>query len=522
VKNRITNNLFEDLLYKECPNDFIYLGINDDRKEYGYRFPHSQETKNTKSSSLTNRNLFNNYLRRESNYPQIEEGYKNDLGNGIIKIEITSLKLRKLSKLGNLIPNEKDYEKLMNYKFRFIVQIQKCFVSKNKSPKKLTLNKSKENMKITCSNNVNSKINIVTKNKNIENSNESEFYSYRFKRNLKEIIHFNNIVLEKYQKFINKKSKIILELKELNDDFITNQIFKEISIQHLNIMYIKMCQIYLFFFSEFLKFSGIDDETIENVVANFDIDPMKRNTLNINYDQQNKNNNNQPNKYNLLSYKLLNNNYWLSNNYINEFELASDEKYIFKQNNKFLKTFKHESSFFSEIEEKSFINDYSKIINYINNTIMQKEYVYAQIKEIIYSQNKFEISVDLNLIIEKLNFNTSINDSGSNNFSMNNSYALIEKSFYNQKKATVFVTFTFKKFLSYLNNYSANYSKFGIVKSLLNLLNDVNDFIYNNGKKTFERELAMHLNEFLNDLFHIRSEIFYMFNLNKLLVINLI
>ena len=57
---------------------------------------------------------------------------------------------------------------------------------------------------------------------------------------------------------------------------------------------------------------------------------------------------------------------------------------------------------------------------------------------------------------------------------MNNN-SQFKKSFLNKKFSTAFVSFNLKTLNTYLNNYSSNYSNYGIVKSLLNLLHEDND-----------------------------------------------
>jgi len=526
LNNRINNNLYEDLITKEANDEFISLGIQDDKRNYFNRIPFSAETKVSKSSSLTNKNFFNNFNKQE--HMLIDEANKYYLERGIVKIEIIFLTIRKISKIVNTFSNEKESENLANYKFRFNVGIPKCFINQAKSPKKFSLNKG--NYNISPKNNQKNVKSIESNEKNLA----SEFYTYRFKKNLKEIIQFNSSILDKYNKYITKKSKLIFELKNLNDDFLNHGLLHESSIQQLNVVYIKMCQIYLFFIREFLKFSGVDEETIENIMGNFDEDFKKKKCKNENAHRDDRVLNNHKNKIFKSQIKYIDINksikYASPNKNSDDFELATNERIYNNNFNKFSnKNFRVESSFFSEIEEKSFINDNSIIIDYVNNTLMQKEYVFVQLIEVNYSQNKFEISIDLNLSIEQINFKISNkNKDESNCFSMN-AHSGNNKSFrdnftdnynnkYNNQRTNIFVSFNLKSLFSYLNNYSASYSKFGVIKSLLNLLNDVNEIVYNNGKKTFEKELTILLNELLNDLFHIRSEIFYLFNLNKLLV----
>lgn len=533
LNNRINNNLYEDLLGKESQNEFLSLAKTQDKSEFGAKHPvyNASEIVNrvSKSYSLNNKNFYSHFNRKESNL-LIDEINKNIWDKCLIRIKIIFIKIRKFSKLGtNLIQNEQENEKITNYKFRIILQIPKSLVIGLKSPNKKLININKEanntNTNNSSSNNKHSNLNNSNSNnsgsKNLasrrsiaNDADEEAFTSYRYKKNLKEIIHFNTMVLEKYQKKIEKKSKIVLELQTLNDELINyKQCFSEAKVVALNTIYMKMSQLYLFFVSEFLRFSQVDEETIDNVVSNFDSKPnSKKNNRKIhnNFNAETNSTPEYSSSFGLInvdSHHFYNEDY---NKYCINNKLNSN-----LSRNKLARKLNSESSFFSEIEEKSFINDNSKIIDYINNTLLQKEYVFAEIKEIIYSQNKFEITVDLNLTTEKLNFHNY-----EANASIINSTENIEKSFLNQKRKNAFVSFNFKTLFSYLNNYSINYSKFGIIKNLLNLLNEVNEIVYLNGKKTFEKELAAMLNELLNDLFHIRSEVFYMFNLNKLLVLN--
>ena len=347
-----------------------------------------------------------------------------------------------------------------------------------------------------------------------EDSENSYMNTFSFKKNLKEIIYFNNFILEKYQKFIQKKSKLILDLKNLNEELTrNNKAIKELNIKQLNLIYLKMSGIYLFFLSEFLKFSCIDEETIDNIISNF----------NSNHDIKKKQKKNKKTK-----------NYLNKNSEFEKIKENTDDDYYITFNKDNLpihnlntkitnKAYKKQASasFFSEMEENiSYCNDNGKIVNFINNILLQRDYIYVEIKEVNYSQNKFEICVDLNLTVEKLNFyliTGNYEDESESN--INNTYLEGNgKGLVNMKKASVFVTFTFKKLFTYLNNYSSNFSRFGIVKSLLGLMNDVNEYVYLHGKKSFESELTSLLNEFLNDLFHLRSEIFYLFNLNKIFV----
>lgn len=398
----------------------------------------------------------------------------------LIRIAISEIKSRKFSVKQELIQN------INKAKIRFLLKICLPFTSK--------------------------------KNKNVIN-NERQ---YCVKKTISDIVSFNNQILEKFQNKINYVSPLKIQLKNINDiinKYSINNLTGAIDIENLNIdsvnynfshrlsvantntnlyssslqsqnnslaskiktletVYVNLCRNFVFFLPEFLKFLEIKDtkliekltNTLENFNSNFNFHDPRLKSIMVAEG---------PNEYT----ENLNKSHLSTS----QEKIQLNSNLLKKSNSGSEKTSEKKEDFFSEFDTQSKTNnDLIKTMTFINNILYNDRYLRIYIKDL---KEKKKL-LDSTIVCE-----ISINDA----------------------KSGIIINISYKHLLDYCNN--TKLKKTQKIKELKNIISEPkNILLLKKEKNSMRKKLSNIFTKLINDLFYFETELFNIFEINKLLV----
>jgi hypothetical protein len=398
----------------------------------------------------------------------------------LIRIALSEIKSRKFSVKHELIQN------LNKAKIRFLLKICLPFTSK--------------------------------KNKNIKN-NERQ---YSVKKSISDIVSFNNQILEKFQKRINYVSPLKIQLKNINDiinkysginltkgndlenlnidsetynfsnrlsanNTNTNLLSSSLQSQNISLgskiktletVYVNLCRNFVFFLPEFLKFLEVKDtkliEKLTNSLENFN--------SNFNFHDSH-----------LKAIMVAEGSNEFTEN-LNKSQLSTThEKMQFSSNlvKKSIsgseKTSEKKDDFYSELDTQSHTNnDLIKTMTFINNIVTNEKYLRILIKDLKEKKNLLDSTIVCEILV-------------------------------NEVRSGIIINVSYKYLLDYCNN--TKLKKTHKIKELKNIISEhKNILLLKKEKNSMRKKLSHIFTKLVNDLFYFETELFNLFEINKLLV----